>query len=171
MSEERKIEITEKMKVERRRLVKNLELLNDEDMVQPGVGGPDGKYSVKDILAHLVEWEQMFLEWYQAGLRGEVPEVPAPGITWRELRVLNAQIFEKHRKKPLEDIKAKFESSYKQVMEVVEVMSVEDFFERGRYNWMGPNENVGGYVKANTGNHYRWAKNKIRKWLKTQDRI
>lgn len=159
------------MKVERRRLEKNLAVLTDEELVQSGVGGPKGEYSVKDILAHLVEWEQMFISWYQAGLKGGVPEVPAPGITWRQLKILNAQIFEKHRNRSLEDIKAEFESSYKQVMEMIEAMPVEDFFEIGRFKWMGAKENVGGYVKANTGNHYRWAKNKIRKWLKTRGKI
>lgn len=40
MSQERKDIIIEQMKVERRRLEKNLALLSDEDMLKPGVSGP-----------------------------------------------------------------------------------------------------------------------------------
>ena len=36
-----------------------------------------GGWSVKDILAHLVEWQRMNLDWYAAGARGEKPAMPA----------------------------------------------------------------------------------------------
>jgi hypothetical protein len=38
-----------------------------------------GQWSVKDTLAHLYEWKQMFFTWYESGLRGENPVLPAPG--------------------------------------------------------------------------------------------
>ncbi len=48
-----------------------------------------GGWSVKDILAHIVEWQQMNLDWYATGLRGEKPAMPAPGFTLREIPRLN----------------------------------------------------------------------------------
>ncbi|MHA2031969.1 MAG: ClbS/DfsB family four-helix bundle protein [Candidatus Kariarchaeaceae archaeon] len=171
MNQERKESIIEKMKVERRRLDKNLALLSDEDMLKPGVSGPQGEYTIKDILAHLIEWEQMFLGWYEAGLKGEVPVVPAPGISWRNLAELNKQIYDKHKDRSLDEIKKEFSSSFHQVFDIIEEMPVDNFFEKGKYKWMNLKENVGGYVKANTGNHYRWAKTKIRKWLKSENRL
>jgi hypothetical protein len=39
-----------------------------------------GGWSVKDILAHLIEWQQMNLDWYAAGRRGEKPAMPAPDL-------------------------------------------------------------------------------------------
>jgi hypothetical protein len=56
------------------------------------VAGVVGDWSVKDIVARLVDWEQRFIGWYDAGLRGEVPEVPAPGIVWDELDILNKEL-------------------------------------------------------------------------------
>ena len=44
-----------------------LESLAPELMVEPGVVG---EWPVKDVLAHLIEWEQMTLGWYRAGLVG-----------------------------------------------------------------------------------------------------
>ena len=40
--------------------------LTPEQMTQQSVVG---KWSVKDVLAHLMEWEQMFLGWYAVVLR------------------------------------------------------------------------------------------------------
>ncbi|NIR95411.1 MAG: ClbS/DfsB family four-helix bundle protein, partial [Gammaproteobacteria bacterium] len=45
-----------------------------------------------------------FIQWYQAGLRGEIPEIPAPGMTWRDLPKLNRLIYEKYQHKPLAEV-------------------------------------------------------------------
>lgn len=169
MSEERKKNIIDNIIVERRRLEKNLVKLSPEEMVEPGLDGTD--WSVKDVLAHLVDWEQRFLSWYEAGLRGEVPETPAPGLNWRQLRILNEQGFQKHRNRTLDDVMAEFQDSYKEVLQKVKEISVKDIFTLGHYEWMGKNENIGGYIKANTSNHYRWAKTKIRRWMREQNKL
>jgi hypothetical protein len=53
-----KEKIIERIHTERRRLEKNLAVLSDDDMVESGV---IGEWSVKDIMAHLFDWEQRFL--------------------------------------------------------------------------------------------------------------
>lgn len=101
--------ILERIRVERRRLEKNLAELSEDEMLQPGVVG---EWSVKDLLAHLVDWEQRFLRWYDEGLRGLIPETPEPGLTWQDLDILNQRIFEKHRHRALDDVLAEFHASY-----------------------------------------------------------
>src|SRR3990170_612514 len=63
-----------------------------------------GGWSVKDILGHLVEWQQMNLNWYAAGQRGEKPAMPAPGYTLRELPRLNEMIYRKHHARSLQAV-------------------------------------------------------------------
>jgi len=58
-------------------------------MVEPGVVG---EWSVKEVLAHLVEWEQMVVGWYRVGHGGEVPELPAPGYKWNQTPPLNQML-------------------------------------------------------------------------------
>ncbi|MFW9846493.1 MAG: ClbS/DfsB family four-helix bundle protein [Candidatus Thorarchaeota archaeon] len=157
--------IIESIQTERRRLEKNLASLSDTDMLEPGV---IGEWSVKDIMAHLFDWEQRFLGWYEAGLRGEVPETPAPGLKWSQLRILNQKVFEKHRDRTLADVKAEFQSSYKRVLDIVGRISEEDMFEVGRFEWTG-RENIAGYILANSANHYRWAKTRIRRWMRERE--
>lgn len=152
------------IQTERRRLEKNLTSLTDEEMIEPGV---IGEWSIKDILAHLIDWEQRFLGWYQAGLRGEVPQTPAPDLTWSDLDQLNQQIYADNKDRSLSSIIADFKISYNQVLETVHAMPEEDLFTAGRYEWTG-NSILVAYILANTANHYRWAKTHIRKWMRTR---
>ncbi|MFW9788672.1 MAG: ClbS/DfsB family four-helix bundle protein [Candidatus Thorarchaeota archaeon] len=162
-----KEKIIERVHTERRRLEKNLASLSDDDMLESGV---IGEWSVKDIMAHLFDWEQRFLGWYEAGLRGEVPETPAPGLKWSQLRILNQQVFEKHRDRKLEEVKTEFQSSFAHVLDTIDEIPEDDIFEIGRYRWTGRG-NIGGFILANTANHYRWAKSRIRSWMKRTGRL
>ena len=62
---------------------------------KPGVWG-DG-WTVTDLVAHLSEWQLMFLRWYEDGLRGAAPKMPSPGYKWNETPKLNRAIWAKHR--------------------------------------------------------------------------
>jgi hypothetical protein len=158
-----KQEILARIRTERRRLEQNLEALDETQMLQPGVVG---QWSVKDILAHLADWEGRFLGWYQVGLRGEAPEIPAPGLTWAQLDTLNQRIYLANRDRPLADVLATFGRSYQEMIEAIEAMSEEEIFAPGRYAWAGAGNNLVNVILANTANHYRWAKTAIREWLK-----
>lgn len=139
--------------------------MTEEQLLETGVVGA---WSVKDILAHLFDWEQRFEAWYDAGRQGENPEIPAPGLSWSELDILNRQIYEKHRNRHLDDVKNEFRNSYTHVLAKIKAMHEEDIFKTGRYAWLGKG-NLVGYILANTANHYRWAKTLIQRWLRSQD--
>jgi hypothetical protein len=94
---------------ERNALEMLLEPLTPEQITAPGMVGD---WSIKDVLAHIIEWEQMVLMWHVTGLRGEIPELPAPGFKWNQTPVLNHQIYEKHRARPLDIILKQFQASH-----------------------------------------------------------
>ena len=50
--------------------------LTEAQLTRPGVCGK-GKWSVKDMLAHLHEWHRMALSWYKIGLTGTRAAIPA----------------------------------------------------------------------------------------------
>lgn len=158
--------LLEKIQTERRQLEKALAKLSKKEMVVPGVVG---EWSVKDVLAHLFDWERRFVGWYEAGRRGEIPRTPAPGMAWKDLGRLNQQVFEKHRQRILDDVLAEFDASYRRTLALVQAMSEEELFQVGRCAWTGK-ANLVGYIAANTCNHYRWAKTQIRKWTRTLKR-
>jgi uncharacterized protein (TIGR03083 family) len=152
------------IEAERKRLEANLAGLNDAEMVEPGVCGD---WSVKDILAHLVAWEQLFLGWYAAGRRGETSKTPAPDLNWRQLDILNRRIYEQHRDDPLDDVRAAFATSYRDFVATVRAIPEEDLFAPNRFAWTGHWTQV-AFVRGNSSSHYLWAKTLIRKWKKVR---
>jgi hypothetical protein len=143
-----------------------LETLTPKQMIEPGVVG---EWSVKDVLAHLVEWEQMCLGWYRAGLRGETPALPAPGFKWNQTPQLNQQIYEKHRDRSLDEVLEQFHASHREILEVIQGLSNEDLFTAGRYVWTKKNT-MGTYFVSATSSHYLWARKEIRKGLRVKQK-
>lgn len=139
-----------------------LATLTPEQMVHPGIVG---EWSVKDVLAHLTEWQQMVLGWYHAGQAGETPALPAPGFKWSELPALNQAIYEKHLDRPLPAVLEEFRTAYRQVTAWVESLSEEDLFTPGRYAWAKTNA-LASYVISCTSSHDRWARTELRKGLR-----
>ena len=143
-------------------LQKQLEVLSAGEMTS--VSSATG-WSIKDILAHLSEWEQMCLGWYQSGRGGETPAVPAEGYNWGQLPALNQHILEKHRQRPLDEILEWFQASYRQIYETVQDIPEEDLFTPGRYTWTRQNK-MAAYFTGSTSSHYLWARKEVRKILK-----
>ncbi|MGE5123701.1 MAG: DinB family protein, partial [Acidobacteriaceae bacterium] len=75
-----KAELLKSTCLEREKLESKIAGLSPDELVFPGTMG---EWSVKDILQHLVDWEQRWLSWYEAGKRGESVLTPEPGYNWR----------------------------------------------------------------------------------------
>lgn len=157
-----KAELLEESQKEYETLEQLLEPLTAEQLAQPG---RIGEWSVKDILAHLYEWQQMFFGWYDAGLRGAEVHTPGRGYTWSQLGALNQEIFETYRSAPLEEIRVKFQASHQRMIALIQERTEEELFKPGFYPWTGKGS-LAGYIHANTGGHYHWASAALRKQLK-----
>ncbi|HEX2906655.1 MAG TPA: ClbS/DfsB family four-helix bundle protein, partial [Phototrophicaceae bacterium] len=118
-------------------------------------------------LAHLTAWANMVQEWYAAGLRGEVPPTPAPGLTWQQVPILNQRIYDQNKDRPLADIRADFDRSYQQLSDVIPTIPEEVLFTRGHYSWT-KSTTLGAYFVSCGGSHYHWARELIRKWAKAR---
>ena len=160
-----KKELLESIQSTRANLEKKFSKLTQGQMVWPG---SMGDWSVKDILAHLVDWEQRFIGWYQAGQMGEIPKTPAPGYTWRELPKLNQQGYQQHKDQPLETVLEKFDESYLEILALVEGMSEREIFEAKFYPWTGDSALL-PWIAANTSSHYNWARRNIRTTVITKN--
>jgi hypothetical protein len=153
-----KEELLQAIEVERTKLNKAFEELTKADMLQPGACED---WSVKDILAHLVDWEKRGLGWYRAGLRGEVPKLPDENYNWRQTPALNHAIYLTYKDLGLDQILEMYEGSFKETMAAVDVMTEEELFTKEVYAWTGTHT-LGTFVNANTAAHYRWASKLIR---------
>ncbi|MBL4707891.1 MAG: ClbS/DfsB family four-helix bundle protein [Flavobacteriales bacterium] len=128
---------------------------------------PEGSLNrnVRDVLAHLHHWHLMLFEWYQIGMAGEKPEMPAKGYTWKMTKELNQVINAKYMTIPLAEVKEMLNASFTKIMDLIEKHSEEELFEKKRYAWTG-STSLGAYLISNTSSHYDWGFKIIKKSLK-----
>jgi hypothetical protein len=139
--------------LERAKLETKIANLSQPELDFPGAMGD---WSVKDILQHLVDWEQRWIGWYHAGRLGESVHTPEPGYNWRQMGLLNERYRQKYLSKPLDDVLSDFHSSYKQIMAVVEQIPEPEMVCIGLYSWTGKLPLI-AWIAGNTCEHYRWA--------------
>ena len=162
----KKNELLEELDRERKALDAALAVLSPRQMTQAGV--TRGGWSVKDILAHVVEWQAMNLRWYAAGLRGEKPAIPAPGYTMRELPRLNQKIHRKHHRRSLNAVLADYREYHARMVALIASLPDSDLVTLHRYTWTGPSWTLSDYLRASTAAHYLWARVRIRRWWRAQ---
>ncbi len=155
-------EILTELETEYQKLEKAITGLTPGQMITHGACG---KWSVKDLLAHLTEWGTMFMSWYSEGLTGRVPHAPSEGFTWRELPALNKQIYERHKDYVLEIVISEFKDMHRKFMQLAKDIPESDYFVPGLYTWMGRSR-MALFIHANGGGHYKWARQWIVKWKK-----
>jgi hypothetical protein len=159
----RKAELLREIGVERTRLDALLEQLTPRQMTQRGV--TLAGWSVKDILAHLIAWQRMNLEWYAVGRQGETPDIPA---NWKEIRKVNDWIYRKHRRSSLKSVLADYHDYHLKMLELIRKVPARDFATLGRIVWTGPTWTLSDCIRWNTASHYRWAWKHIQKWFRAQ---
>ena len=160
-TERSKAGILERVHTERRRLEQNLVGLTPAQMEVPGVVGAS---SVKDVLAHLAEWEALCLGWVAATLRGDQPAVPAPGVTFGNLDPLNRQIYLKYKDCSVDEVLNFFRDTHQQFLVLLDGLTEEQVLKPGTFPWTGKSAFY-GWIAA-YANHDLWGKTKIRAWRK-----
>ena len=123
---------------------------------------PSLNRNIRDVLAHLHHWHLLLLDWYDVGMRGQKPDMPAKGFTWKTTPDLNIKIWEHYQNTDLETVKALLQKSYADTQELITKHSEEELFEKKRYKWTG-STSLGAYLIANTSSHYNWAIKRIKK--------
>ena len=130
---------------------------------EPGVWG-DG-WTVSDLVAHVAAWQQLFVGWYDEGLRGATPEMPAPGFKWSETPRLNHAIWEGHRSQSAEAVRADFDAAHRRIVHLAEALSARQLLNPGQFGWTGKLP-LTSYLGAATASHYRFALKVLKRWLK-----
>lgn len=146
------------------KLQTQIESLSIDEIIEAGTVGD---WSVKDVLAHLMEWQQMTLSWHRAGQGGETPITPSEQFTWKEIPALNQTIFEKYQDAELDDIKQRLASSHQETMQEIQQLSNEELFTPKVYKWT-KTTTLGSYLTSATSSHYDWAIKHIRRGIKAK---
>lgn len=60
------------------------------------IEGPGGKIRLTDLIAYQIGWGRCVIRWYEAGLRGEMPEMPSEGFTTWDYTGLARHFYHKY---------------------------------------------------------------------------
>ena len=157
--------IMKRLQTERKRLEQNLAQLSQEDLLQPDVVG---KWSIKDVLAHLADWESHMPIWLEATRVGDPVAEIESGLNWKQFEAFNQRIYERHCNQSLDEVLDYFHKTHEQFMQLVEAMPEEEMLERRRYTFIGKGavyDWLGAYAAHDT-----WGKKKIREWMKAREK-
>lgn len=88
--------------------------------------GPDG-WSVKDVLAHLADWERfLLLNQFQEHSPHEALQVDEIMLERPDFDELNATLFERNRDRPIADVLVDLHQTHSQLLVALEQMSDSD---------------------------------------------
>lgn len=155
-------ELLERIDADYATLLRQVEAVGRSDREVPGACE---KSSVKDLLAHLHAWHELFLTWEGAGRAGGRPQMPAPGLTWKQTPELNERIWQQTHDDDWDEVRRRLDASHARVREVVASYDADDLFAKRRFAWTG-STSVGSYAVSATTSHYDWARTQIRRFVK-----
>ena len=120
--------------------------------------------NISDVLCHLHHWHLLFFNWYEIGMNGKKPAMPAEGYTWKDNPALNKHIWEKYQGTALPKALKKLNSSHQNMLSIIDAHTNEELFEKKRYKWTG-STSMGAYMISASSSHYDWAYKLIKKCL------
>ena len=115
----------------------------------------DRDRTIADVICHLHEWHLMMAQWYEVGMSGEKPAIPAEDVTWKTLPVLNHRIYEKYKGTELSRAVALLKLSHETMMSLTRKHTDEELFTKAKYPWTGTTS-LGAYLISATSSHYDW---------------
>lgn len=121
----------------------------------------DRDKTVADVVCHLHEWHQMMAQWYDVGMSGGKPAIPADDVTWKTLPVLNRRIYEKYEGTELSRAVMLLEQSHETMKSLIRRHTDEELFTKAKYAWTG-STSLGAYLISATSSHYDWALKTVR---------
>jgi hypothetical protein len=137
--------------------------LKSLDRSKLSIPGACGDWSVKDIICHLAEWQEMVLSWYEIGSAGDIPEVPGKGFKWSQLPDLNQQIYLKFKNYTWDETQKAFAKSESKIISVIKNCDEKIMLKPGLQPWMNKNTLI-AYFGSCTSSHYKWASGLIKKF-------
>ena len=121
----------------------------------------DRDLCVRDVVAHLREWQRMFLTWYDDGMAGRSPVQPAPGHTWQTVPGLDAEIRLRYQDTTEIEVRDGLAESHARLRAIIAAHTEDDLFDTQRYPWTG-GTSLGSSLATVTSSHYAWAVTTLR---------
>lgn len=123
-------------------------------------------WTVKDLLVVRVWWAEQVVNWIEAGLRDETPQVPAQGYRWHETPRLNADLVRAARRESYRAVRTRLESAFARVVQTIDGLDDRALLSVGVFAWAGKHP-IARWISLNTTRQFTTARTFVRRALKT----
>ena len=132
-----------------------------------GTGGP---VSAADLIAYQIGWGQCLLRWYEAGRKGETPEMPGEGFSKWDYVAIAKHFYKKYHLDGGEKQMHLFAQTVSALLKIVEEEEKRGRLEQiGAWDWCtlpsGKQWPLSKWIRVNTASPYKKATQLLRKGL------
>ena len=143
-------------------------LLGEIDPALMEIGGVEGEWSIKDLIAHVNIWEERMVGWMELTLRGENPMQLPEGETWDDLDAWNHRTYLEMKPIPLDEVIQTWKANFARVISAIDSASEEDLLEADRFTWR-EGKALWLMIASNTYVHYQDHQETIETWLRSRE--
>ncbi len=141
-----------------------------EHKVLEGTAGP---MSIRDSIAYLIGWGTLLIGWYEAGIRGELPQMPGAGFTKWDYRGVAHYFYVHYRYESFQEQHIQLNSIVENILALVEKeYAVGHLDSLGVWAWCvlpsGKQWPLSKWITVNTGAPYKRTAQSIQRFLKTR---
>jgi hypothetical protein len=152
-------EVLRRLSLEHRRLMNTFARLTPEQWVAPSAVGT---WTAKDVLAHLIFWNEYVIGEVQAATNG-IPYIYPEGTTDE----INERAVARYQDRSAEDVHHTFEQTYSELLSCIERLP-KSAFEADSAIERALDETIHGALANNTYEHWPIHEAQIREWLAKQ---
>jgi hypothetical protein len=121
--------------------------------------------SINNLISYLVGWGELVIKWNEKKDNNEAVDFPETGYKWNELGKLAQKFYEDFKDDDFNSLIIKLDKTVETILLLIENKSNKELYEVTWYEkWT-----LGRMIQFNTSSAYLNAKNRIRKWKKTQN--
>lgn len=120
--------------------------------------------SIKDIVAHITEWNDLVLQCYEIGKSGEVPSELLEKL-YENKENKTHTIFNRYKQYDYDYIIENFDKYHERVLNMINTISEENLNKTGLFPWM-KDWTLADWIIGNVVNHYRDGRKIIEDWEK-----
>lgn len=119
--------------------------------------------SINNLVAYLIGWGQLVLKWNDQKSKGLEVDFPEKGFKWNELGLLAQKFYKDYQKDDFKTLISRLDKTTNEILILIESKTNKELYETAWYDkWT-----LGKMIQLNTSSPFKNAKDRIRKWKKT----
>jgi hypothetical protein len=163
--------LSKAIQVEYNKVVALIELAQAH-RAEVGIEGTGGKITITQLVAYQIGWGKLLVGWYEAGLKGVMPQMPGDGFETWDYAGLAHHFYNAYHYKSAAQQDQVFRDVVIKILDIVEAEYITQNLDRvGIWDWCtlrsGKKWPLSKWVQVNTVAPYKKAAGSIRKLLKS----